>query len=61
MNKFLKAAIEEARAGLATGGIPIGSILVIENEIVGRGHNLRFKMGAPCWMPRSLVATRNTG
>jgi cytosine/creatinine deaminase len=47
MNKFLKAAIEEARAGLATGGIPIGSVLVIENEIVGRGHNLRVQDGSP--------------
>ena len=38
---YLKAAIEEARAGLAEGGIPIGSVLVIDGEIVGRGHNRR--------------------
>jgi len=38
---FLTAAIEEARAGLAEGGIPIGSVLVIDGEIVGRGHNRR--------------------
>jgi cytosine/creatinine deaminase len=47
MNKFLKVAIEEARAGLASGGIPIGSVLVIENEIAGRGHNLRVQDGSP--------------
>lgn len=38
---FLEAAIEEARKGLATGGIPIGSVLVIDGRIVGRGHNQR--------------------
>jgi len=46
MDKFLHAAIEEASKGLATGGIPIGSVLVIENEIVGRGHNLRVQDGS---------------
>jgi cytosine deaminase len=43
---FLQAAIEEARAGLAEGGIPIGSVLVIENRIVGRGHNRRVQRGS---------------
>ena len=47
MDDFLQAAIEEARAGLRTGGIPIGSVLVIDNEIVGRGHNLRVQDGSP--------------
>ena len=47
MNDFLQAAIEEARAGLRTGGIPIGSVLVIDNKIVGRGHNLRVQDGSP--------------
>ena len=47
MTDFLQAAIEEARAGLRTGGIPIGSVLVIDNEIVGRGHNLRVQDGSP--------------
>ncbi len=42
----LQAAIEEARAGLAEGGIPIGSVLVIEGEIVGRGHNRRVQRGS---------------
>jgi creatinine deaminase len=40
---FLAAAIAEARAGLAEGGIPIGSVLVIEGRIVGRGHNRRVQ------------------
>ncbi|MEE9184854.1 MAG: nucleoside deaminase [Acidimicrobiia bacterium] len=45
-NPFLAAAIEEARAGLAEGGIPIGSVLVIDGEIVGRGHNRRVQQGS---------------
>jgi cytosine deaminase len=43
---FLAAAIEEARAGLAEGGIPIGSVLVIDGKIVGRGHNRRVQQGS---------------
>jgi cytosine deaminase len=44
---FLEAAIEEARRGLAEGGIPIGSVLVIDGVIVGRGHNRRVQKGSP--------------
>ncbi len=44
---FLEAAIEEARLGLAEGGIPIGSVLVIDGEIVGRGHNRRVQRKSP--------------
>jgi len=44
---FLAAAIEEARKGLLEGGIPIGSVLVIDNTIVGRGHNRRVQLGNP--------------
>lgn len=40
---FLDAAIEEAEQGLAEGGIPIGSVLVVDAEIVGRGHNQRIQ------------------
>jgi creatinine deaminase len=40
---FLRAAIEEAEAGLREGGIPIGSVLVIDGKIVGRGHNRRVQ------------------
>jgi cytosine deaminase len=43
---FLKAAIDEAKAGLAEGGIPIGSVLVLEGKIVGRGHNRRVQKGS---------------
>ena len=44
---FLEAAVEEARRGLAEGGIPIGSVLVIEGVIVGRGHNRRIQRESP--------------
>ena len=47
MDAFLAAAIEEAKQGLAEGGIPIGSVLVIDNQIVGRGHNRRVQQGSP--------------
>jgi cytosine deaminase len=40
---FLQAAIDEARQGLSEGGIPIGSVLVIDGQIVGRGHNRRVQ------------------
>jgi cytosine deaminase len=43
---FLTAAIEEAKAGLRQGGIPIGSVLVIDGKIVGRGHNRRVQQGS---------------
>lgn len=43
---FLDAAIEEARAGEAEGGIPIGSVLVLDDAIVGRGHNRRVQRGS---------------
>jgi creatinine deaminase len=43
---FLAAAVEEARRGLAEGGVPIGSVLVIDDEIVGRGHNRRVQEGS---------------
>jgi cytosine deaminase len=46
MDRFLKLAIEEARQGLAEGGIPIGSVLVIGDDIVGRGHNRRVQKGS---------------
>jgi cytosine deaminase len=46
MDRFLEAAIEEAQKGLAEGGIPIGSVLVIDGRIVGRGHNRRVQSGS---------------
>ncbi len=47
MHGHLSAAIEEARKGLNEGGIPIGAVLVIDDEIVGRGHNRRVQRGSP--------------
>ncbi len=41
MDQFIKSAIEEAQKGLDEGGIPIGSVLVIDGKIVGRGRNVR--------------------
>ena len=46
MDEFMQAAIEEAKQGLAEGGIPIGSVLVIDGKIVGRGHNRRVQQGS---------------
>lgn len=46
MDPFLSAAIEEARLGLQEGGIPIGSVLVHEGAILGRGHNRRVQHGS---------------
>ncbi|HAA19648.1 MAG TPA: tRNA-specific adenosine deaminase, partial [Cytophagales bacterium] len=46
-DEFMKAAIAEARKGLEAGGIPIGSVLVLDGEIVGRGHNQRVQKGSP--------------
>ena len=42
----MQAAIEEARIGLAEGGIPIGSVIVYQGEIIGRGHNQRVQCGS---------------
>ncbi len=44
--KYLDAAIEQAKLGLQSGGIPIGSVLVVDGEIVGRGHNRRVQNGS---------------
>ena len=46
MNEYLSAAIDEAREGLRAGGIPIGALLVIDSQIVGRGHNQRVQKGS---------------
>jgi creatinine deaminase len=46
MDPFMQAAIEEAEAGFAEGGIPIGSVVVHDGMIVGRGHNRRVQQGS---------------
>ncbi len=57
---FLKAAIDEARTGLAEGGIPIGSVLVIDGRIVGRGHNRRVQRGSAI-LHAEMDAIENAG
>ncbi|WP_165669403.1 nucleoside deaminase [Metapseudomonas otitidis] len=46
MDEFMQAAIDEARQGLAEGGIPIGSVIVHRSRIIGRGHNRRVQQGS---------------
>jgi cytosine deaminase len=46
MDPFMQAAIDEARQGLAEGGIPIGSVIVHDGRILGRGHNRRVQQGS---------------
>jgi cytosine deaminase len=46
MDVFLQAAMEEAQKGLNEGGIPIGSVLVLDGKIIGRGHNQRMQRGS---------------
>jgi cytosine deaminase len=47
MDEFMRAAIDEARQGAAEGGVPIGSVLVKDGKIIGRGHNKRVQDGDP--------------
>ncbi len=60
MDKFMEAAIEEARQGLREGGIPIGSVLVIDGLIVGRGHNRRVQDNDPV-LHAEIDCLRNAG
>jgi cytosine deaminase len=46
-DEFMQAAIDEAKRGLAEGGIPIGSVIVHRGKIIGRGHNMRVQLGDP--------------
>lgn len=57
---FLDAAVDEAGIGLAEGGIPIGSVLVVDGEIVGRGHNRRVQKGSPI-LHGEMDALENAG
>lgn len=60
MDEFMAAAIEEAKQGLAEGGIPIGSVLVHEGKIIGRGHNRRIQKGS-CVLHGEMDALENAG
>src|SRR5437868_14703030 len=57
---FLRAAIAEAEQGLREGGIPIGSVLVIDVRIVGRGHNRRVQKGSAI-LHAEMDALENAG
>jgi cytosine deaminase len=46
MDPFMRVAIDEAKQGLGEGGIPIGSVLVMDGQIIGRGHNRRVQKGS---------------
>jgi hypothetical protein len=61
MDPFLKVALDEARTGRLEGGIPIGSVLVYRDEIIGRGHNRRVQRGSPCQPFRFLGRVRVDG
>ena len=60
MDKFMQAAIDEARVGLAEGGIPIGSVIVNKGNIIGRGHNQRIQRGSAI-LHGEMAAFENAG
>lgn len=60
MDAFIEAAIEEARIGLAEGGIPIGSVIVHRGRIIGRGHNRRVQRGSAI-LHAEMDALENAG
>ena len=60
MDKFMQAAIDEAKLGMQEGGIPIGSVLVHNGEIIGRGHNRRVQKGS-CVLHGEMDSLENAG
>lgn len=60
MDQFMKAAIDEAKKGMDEGGIPIGSVLVKDNKIIGRGHNKRVQDDDPI-IHAEIDCLRNAG
>lgn len=60
MNKFMAEALKEANLGLEEGGIPIGSVVVKNGEIVGRGHNRRIQRNSAI-LHAEMDALENTG
>ena len=60
MDKFMQAAIEEAKLGMHEGGIPIGSVLVHKGQIIGRGHNRCIQKGS-CVLHGEMDALENAG
>lgn len=60
MDEFMQAAIDEARIGLAEGGIPIGSVIVHQGQIIGRGHNQRVQRDSAI-LHGEMAAFENAG
>ncbi len=60
MDKFMQAAIEEARKGMNEGGVPIGSVIVYKDKIIGRGHNRRVQKGSAI-LHAEMDALENAG
>ena len=60
MDPFLQAAIDEAQTGWDEGGIPIGSVIVHDGKIIGRGHNKRIQSGSPT-LHGEMDALENAG
>ena len=60
MDEFMQAAIAEAQAGFDEGGIPIGSVIVHQGRIIGRGHNRRVQKGSPT-LHGEMDALENAG
>lgn len=59
-DRFMDAAVAEAIAGRDEGGIPIGAVLVVDGEIVGKGHNQRVQLGSPT-LHGETAALENAG
>lgn len=60
MDSYIRAALDEAREGLSEGGIPIGSVLVHDGHIIGRGHNRRVQTGSAV-LHAEMDALENAG
>jgi creatinine deaminase len=60
MDQYMQAAIDEARKGIDEGGIPIGSVLVHQDKVIGRGHNRRIQQGS-CVLHGEMDALENAG
>lgn len=60
MDEFMQSAIEEAEQGLKEGGVPIGSVIVHEGKIIGRGHNMRQQQGSAI-LHGEMSALENAG
>ena len=60
MDKFMQAAIQEAQTGLAEGGIPIGSVIIHQGNIIGRGHNQRVQQSSAI-LHGEMAAFENAG